>query len=95
MATSNEATEFETRRRRGVPWPGRAPIDGLFRASCYAKTAHQTEEPEFKMRASEDEALKWIGMRTRQRGFPYWKLAERGLSAARRLKGGTVLRAAL
>jgi len=50
------------------------PIDGLFRASCYAKTAHQTEEPEFKMRASEDEALKWIGMRTRQRGFPYWKL---------------------
>ena len=53
------------------------PIDGLFRASCFAKTAHQTEEPEFNMRASEDEALKWIGMRTRQRGFLNWCISER------------------
>jgi hypothetical protein len=53
------------------------PVDGLFRASCYAKTTLQTEEPEFRMHASEDEALRWIGLRARQRGFHNWRLSQR------------------
>jgi hypothetical protein len=64
------------------------PIDNLVRARCYAKTAHQTEEPEFKMHANEDEALKWIGLRTRQRGFPNWRLSERPAPLPRARIGG-------
>jgi hypothetical protein len=62
----------------GAEFFGRVePIEGLFRASCYAKNAHQTEEREFKMHRSEDAALKWIGLRARQRGFHNWHLGER------------------
>jgi hypothetical protein len=35
------------------------PIEGQFRASCYAKIDHQIEGQEFKICRSEDEALKW------------------------------------
>ena len=49
-------------------------VDGQFHARCFARTAQQTEEPEFMKYASEDEALRWIGLRTRERGFPNWCL---------------------
>ena len=60
----------------GTEFFGRVePFGGLFRASCYANTADQTVQREFKMHRSEDEALRWIELRARQRGFSNWSLA--------------------
>ena len=53
-------------------------IDGQFRVSCYARIDHkdrvETEEPEYHLCASEDEAVMWIELRTSHRGFPKYRL---------------------
>ena len=53
-------------------------IDDQFRVSCYAQMDHkdriETEEPEYHLCASEGEAVKWIELRTSQRGFHKYRL---------------------
>lgn len=48
------------------------PIEGQFRASCYARSNDRAEEPEIRMHASEDGALRWIGRRAAERDFLKW-----------------------
>ena len=56
-------------------------VEGKFRASCYAQIDYkggvETEEPEYFLCASEDEAVGWIELRTSQRRFPKYQLEHR------------------
>lgn len=49
-------------------------IDGQFRVSCYGRIDHkdrvETEEPEYHLCASEDEAVRWIELRNLIAAFP-------------------------
>ena len=56
-------------------------VDGKFRASCYAQIDYEdrveTEEPEYYLCTSDDEAVSWIELRTSQRGFLKYQLTHR------------------
>jgi hypothetical protein len=49
-------------------------IEGVgFRASCYGRSETQSEDHEFLMCASQDEAKAWIASLAKRRRFPtYW-----------------------